>query len=127
MLAGLPVSACTSDYWSPKSVAITLPYGPHFRQKITVHRPRPVGASRPSILLVHGRGWVEGDAKEPDEHWVKPLVRLDFIVANVEYRTASYAPALAAMLDVRRAAARFCREAHHCLSKTDLDILAESH
>ena len=104
-------AACGAAPFAGVHADPAVAYGPNPKQTVTVMRPADSAGSLPGVLLIHGGGWVEGDSQSMNELWAAPIVREGFVVANVDYRLATDAPAPAAILDVRTAAAWFCREA----------------
>lgn len=103
--------ACAATPFKGVRVDSRIAYGPNPQQSVTVMHPADSAGTLPGVLLIHGGGWVEGDSQSMNELWAAPLAREGFVVANVDYRLAEQAPAPAAILDVRAAAAWFCREA----------------
>ena len=71
--------------------------------------PAPALKNRPGVIVIHGGGWIEGAKDQMVERFCVPLVRQDFVVANIEYRLAGVAAAPAAVIDVLHAA-RWFRE-----------------
>ena len=69
--------------------------------------PAPALKNRPGVIVIHGGAWVEGSKEEMVEAFCVPLVKQDFVVANVDYRLAREAPAPAAVNDVLEAARWF--------------------
>jgi acetyl esterase/lipase len=67
----------------------------------------PSLADRPGVIVIHGGGWVQGSKENMLEEYCLPFVRRGMVVANVEYRLASAAPAPAAVNDVLKAAQWF--------------------
>jgi acetyl esterase/lipase len=67
----------------------------------------PSLADRPGVIIIHGGGWVEGKKEDMLELYCLPFVRRGMVVANIEYRLASSAPAPAAVNDVLKAAQWF--------------------
>jgi acetyl esterase/lipase len=67
----------------------------------------PSLADRPGVIVIHGGGWVQGNKELMLEEYCLPFVRRGMVVANVEYRLASSAPAPAAVNDVLKAAQWF--------------------
>lgn len=114
-LISIVLAACvgcrhqTSIEAQPAEIA----YGNHSQQRLDViHSPKQQPTARgPAIMLVHGGGWMDGSKEDLTRHWAMPFVERGFTVINVEYRTGRHSPAPAAILDVRAAAARVCREA----------------
>lgn len=68
--------------------------------KLDVYRPRVPGPPRPTLVFIHGGGWVSG-AKEDAVLWLVPWLEAGWSAVNVEYRLARRAPAPAAVEDVR--------------------------
>jgi len=69
--------------------------------------PAPALKNRPGVIVIHGGAWVEGTKEQMVEPFCVPLVKQDFVVANVDYRLANAAPAPAAVNDVLEAARWF--------------------
>lgn len=67
----------------------------------------PALKNRPGVIVIHGGGWIGGDKEGMLETFCLPFVERGFVVANVEYRLASVAPAPAAVNDVLEAAKWF--------------------
>ena len=67
--------------------------------KLDVYRPRVPGPPRPTLVFIHGGGWVSG-AKEDAVLWLVPWLEAGWSAVNVEYRLARRAPAPAAVEDV---------------------------
>jgi acetyl esterase/lipase len=79
--------------------------------KLDVYRPRVVGSPRPTLVFVHGGGWVSG-AKGDAVLWLVPWLEAGWSAVNVEYRIARQAHAPAAE-DVRcalRWVARYAKD-----------------
>lgn len=68
--------------------------------KLDVYRPRVAGPPRPTLVFIHGGGWVAG-AKEDAVLWLVPWLQAGWSAVNVEYRLARHAHAPAAVEDVR--------------------------
>lgn len=81
-----------------------LRYAPYGETVLDIMQPpRPALADRPGVLAIHGGGWV-GGSKADMGSFCTPFIDHGFVVANVEYRLASSAPAPAAVTDVLTAA-----------------------
>ncbi len=78
--------------------------------KLDVYTPRDRRSPVPTVMLIHGGGWVEG-RKEYDVLSVLPYLALGWAVVNVEYRLACNSPAPAAVEDCRCALAWITRHA----------------
>ena len=68
--------------------------------RLDVWRNRGGTAPRPTLLYIHGGGWVFGDKAGAPTAFL-PFVEHGWTVVNVEYRFANVAPAPAAVQDVR--------------------------
>lgn len=68
--------------------------------KLDVTTPGPKGQMRPTLLYIHGGGWV-GGSKEQYQLWWLPFLAAGANVVNIEYRLASVARAPAAVEDCR--------------------------
>jgi acetyl esterase/lipase len=80
--------------------------------KLDVYRPRTLGSPRPTLVFIHGGGWVSG-AKEDAVLWLVPWLEAGWSAVNVEYRISRQAHAPAAVEDVRcalRWVNRYARE-----------------
>jgi len=71
----------------------------------------PALGDRPGVIVIHGGGWIQGDKERMLETFCLPFIQHGFVVANVEYRLASAAPAPAALNDVLKAAQWFADHA----------------
>ena len=71
-----------------------------YESKLDVHRPRDVSKPRPTVIFIHGGGWV-GGSKEGSMLAVLPYLAMGFAAVNVEYRMAANAPAPASIEDCR--------------------------
>lgn len=98
MLARLAASA---DY----RVQANIRYSPHGETVLDLVQARaPALKNRPGVIVIHGGDWVEGSKEDMLKRFCAPLLDRDFVVANVDYRLASAAPAPAALSDVLAAA-----------------------
>ncbi len=68
--------------------------------KLDLYLPRNRQKSKPTILFIHGGGWVEG-RKEQDVLLILPYLAMGWSVVNVEYRLAKNSLAPAAVEDTR--------------------------
>jgi acetyl esterase/lipase len=90
------------------SVDANLAYSSHPQTVLDVYVPRPAGREkRCGVLAIHGGGWVQGTKDGVIGTLVAPWLSQGCVVANVEYRLASVAPAPAAVEDVLKAAEWF--------------------
>lgn len=68
--------------------------------KADIYRPSPSAGPNPTIITMHGGGWVEG-TKEDYNLVVLPYLERGFSVVNISYRLGRIAPAPAAVEDSR--------------------------
>jgi len=107
-----PVAArrLVTEYASLANITYAVAGGTEL--KLDVYRPRAVGPPRPTLVFVHGGGWVSG-AKEDAVLWLVPWLEAGWPAVNVEYRISRTAHAPAAVEDVRcalRWVARYARD-----------------
>jgi acetyl esterase/lipase len=117
-LAGAPnLITAAQDAASDVQVLHDLRYGGTERKRCTLDLALPRGADgsrRPTIVVIHGGGWIEGDKSSfaSDEHGVPgnivEFARLGFVAAAINYRLSSEAPFPAALEDCQDAL-RFLR------------------
>lgn len=69
-------------------------------QKLDVYARRDTSQSRPTVIYIHGGGWV-GGSKEVSVLAIVPYLEMGFNVVNVEYRLGRIARAPAAVEDCR--------------------------
>jgi len=95
-----PVAArhLVTEYASLANIAYAVAGGTEL--KLDVYRPRTLGPPRPTLVFVHGGGWVSG-AKEDAVLWLIPWLEAGWSAVNVEYRISRTAHAPAAVEDVR--------------------------
>jgi acetyl esterase/lipase len=68
--------------------------------KLDVYVPREAGAPNPTLIYIHGGGWV-GGTKEGSRTQLLPYLEAGWSVVNVEYRLARVSLAPAAVEDCR--------------------------
>lgn len=71
-----------------------------YEAKLDVIAPRDTSAPRPTLLYIHGGGWVGGDKDAMFLHFL-PYLEMGFAIVNVEYRFGRVALAPAAVEDCR--------------------------
>lgn len=71
-----------------------------YESKLDVIAPRDTSKPLPTLLYIHGGGWVGGDKDAVTMHFL-PYLAMGFAVVNVEYRLARVAIAPAAVEDGR--------------------------
>ena len=69
-------------------------------QKLDVYARRNTSEARPTVIYIHGGGWV-GGSKEASMLAIVPYLEMGFNVVNVEYRLGRVARAPAAVEDCR--------------------------
>ena len=82
------------------SPSITYKVASNADQKLDVYWHRERLAPRPTVIYIHGGGWV-GGSKEASLLYVAPYLDMGFNVVNVEYRLGRVARAPAAVEDCR--------------------------
>jgi len=68
--------------------------------KLDLYLPKDRTTPKPTLVLFHGGGWVDG-AKERNVFYLLPYLAMGWVVINVEYRLARNSPAPAAVEDSR--------------------------
>lgn len=68
--------------------------------KLDLYLPKDRSAPKPTLILFHGGGWVDGQ-KEKNVLQLLPYLSMNWVVVNVEYRLARNSPAPAAVEDCR--------------------------
>lgn len=79
---------------------ITYQTASNFETKLAVYAPRNVEGPRPTLVYIHGGGWV-GGSKESVVLQLLPFLNMGMTVVNVEYRLGGVALAPAAVADCR--------------------------
>src|SRR6185369_9890769 len=99
--------AVTRDSWVDYSSVdydiqpnITYAIANNTELKLDLYLPKDRAASKPTLVLFHGGGWVDG-AKERNVFYLLPYLSMGWTVINVEYRLARNSPAPAAVEDCR--------------------------
>jgi acetyl esterase/lipase len=70
----------------------------NYQSKLDVYQHRGPEL-RPTLIYIHGGGWMPGKPKEYFAFWFMPYLQLGWNVVNVEYRTADISLAPAAVED----------------------------
>jgi acetyl esterase/lipase len=70
----------------------------NYESKLDVYRPRAANSPTPTLIYIHGGGWVAG-SKETAFFRTMPYLRRGWAVVNVEYRLGRHALAPAAVED----------------------------
>ena len=71
-----------------------------YESKLDVYKRRDTAAPQPTLLFIHGGGWILG-TKEASVMSIIPWLEMGWNVVNVEYRMAQVAPAPAAVEDLQ--------------------------
>ncbi len=72
----------------------------NYECKLDMYLPRDAQKPNPTVLIIHGGGWVSG-TKELTQMHIIPYLEMGFSVVNVGYRLGQVAQAPAAVEDVR--------------------------
>jgi len=70
----------------------------NFETRLDVYRPRQATAPTPTLIYIHGGGWV-GGSKESAFFQTMPYIERGWAVVNVQYRLGRVSPAPAAVED----------------------------
>lgn len=104
-------------------VDANVPYAPaNAFGRLDAYRPcengvpfKPCTKPKPTLVFIHGGGWLDDASKESYALWFLPFLQLGWSVVNVEYRPSSVASAPAALEDclgamhwIARNAGTFC-------------------
>ncbi len=79
---------------------VTYKVASNAEQKLDVYAKRDASKPTPTVIYIHGGGWV-GGAKEASVLAIAPYLEMGFNVVNVEYRLGRIARAPAAVEDCR--------------------------
>jgi acetyl esterase/lipase len=74
----------------------------NYECKLDVYTRNPRGTVAPTVIIIHGGGWV-GGSKEERVLEILPYLDMGFHAINVEYRMARVSPPPAAVEDCRQA------------------------
>lgn len=79
---------------------ITYSTAGNFASKLDVYKPKASNdAPRPTLMYIHGGGWMEGVDKEWSTLTFLPFLQLGWTIVNVDYRPSSVSLAPAAVED----------------------------
>jgi len=108
LIAGIVLSACalaqnsswTYEFANHYSVLPNITYltANNFEAKLDLYERRDAQDARPTLIYIHGGGWV-GGTKEGGFNKVLPYLEMGWNVVNVEYRLAKISLAPAAVED----------------------------
>ena len=94
----LDAAALPADFVTVPNIVYMTADG--YESKLDVHRPRTITPPRPTVIFIHGGGWV-GGSKEASMLAVLPYLAMGWAAVNVEYRMAPTAPAPSGVDDCR--------------------------
>lgn len=81
---------------------LTYAIANNYECKLDLWLPESPGERIPTLIYLHGGGWVSGD-REQFALLFLPFIEMGFAVANVQYRMAHVSPAPSAVQDCRAA------------------------
>lgn len=70
-----------------------------FEIKLDVYGRWTTQPLRPTVMFMHGGGWMKDATKETWSLWFLPFLQLGWVVVNVDYRPTGFAGAPAAVVD----------------------------
>ena len=82
-----------------------------FDLRLDVYRTWTVERPKPTLMFMHGGGWMAGATKETWALWFLPFLQMGWTVVNVDYRPSSLAHAPAAVVDCLEALGWICSNA----------------
>ena len=88
------------SYWIVPNISYSVADG--YESKLDVYARRSTAGPVPTVINIHGGGWV-GGTKESNTLHLLPYLEMGFSIVNVEYRLARVALAPAAVEDCRLA------------------------
>jgi acetyl esterase/lipase len=101
MLLNVLCGRCSADYIADRySVVPNLTYltANGWNGKLDVYLPRRLAGPNPTLIYIHGGGWIEG-SKEDSVLFLLPYLEMGWTVINVDYRLGHIALAPAAVED----------------------------
>jgi acetyl esterase/lipase len=106
-IAVSPARAQTTSVWTATisndynvTPNITYLTANNFEAKVDVYIPRAIPGPHPTVIYIHGGGWVQG-SKEANVLRLLPYFEMGFAVVNVQYRLGRVSLAPAAVEDCR--------------------------
>ncbi len=92
----------TATLWNNYRIVPNVTYGTfnNYDTKVDLFLPKNVAAPVPTVLHIHGGGWIYG-TKETDMPLFLPYLEMGWAVVNVEYRLGRVSPPPAAVEDCR--------------------------
>ena len=106
-IAVSPARAQTTSVWASTLLNdyrvtpnITYVTANNFEAKLDVYVPRSIPGPHPTVMFIHGGGWING-SKEGSVLSLLPYLEMGFAVVNVEYRLGRVSLAPAAVEDCR--------------------------
>ena len=92
------VDVASSDYDVQPNITYSIANNTEL--KLDLYLPKDRSKPKPTLVLFHGGGWVDG-AKERNVMYLLPYLSMGWVVVNVEYRLARNSLAPAAVEDCR--------------------------
>jgi acetyl esterase/lipase len=106
-IAAAPARAQTTSVWASTLLNdyrvtpnVTYLTANNFDAKLDIYTPRNIPGPHPTVMYIHGGGWV-GGSKEGSILNILPYLELGFAVVNVQYRLGRVSLAPAAVEDCR--------------------------
>jgi acetyl esterase/lipase len=98
----LDAASWTATLWNNYRIVPNVTYGTFNTSdaKVDLYLPRNITAPVPTVLHIHGGGWI-GGTKETDMPLFLPYLEMGWAVVNVEYRLGRVSLAPAAVEDCR--------------------------
>ena len=107
VICGPAYSQTTSDRWIDYAGSdvdifpnVTYAKANNIELKLDLYLPKNRTTPKPTLILFHGGGWVDGQ-KERNVLYLMPYLAMGWSAVNVEYRTGHQSPAPAAVEDTR--------------------------
>lgn len=107
VICGQVSGQTSSDRWIDYAGAdvdifpnVTYAKANNIELKLDLYLPRNRTTPKPTLILFHGGGWVDGQ-KERNVLYLLPYLSMGWAAVNVEYRTGHQSPAPAAAEDAR--------------------------
>jgi acetyl esterase/lipase len=110
------------------AVRSNIPYDRYPQTVLDIMQKKgDTGTNRPGMLVIHGGGWVRQAKERIVRGFCLPFVQRGFVVANVEYRLGTVAPAPAAVCDSLQAAHWFHQHAReYGVDSKKIAVIGES-
>jgi acetyl esterase/lipase len=103
---------------------ITYTIANNWEAKLDVYMPKEVKRPNPTLIFIHGGGWVGGTKEGGALFYILPYLEMGWSVVNVEYRLAKVSPAPAAVEDCRCALRWVINNAKEYMFDTDKIVVS---